>query len=188
MDKTAVVVASHLQKHEKLHAYIRRRHKHYCHDEHNETRTGDLVHFTPSPTRISKTKSFIITKIVKKFRAGIDPIVPVEQQPPTLIPERALQPQHYLPQDLFCDDFTAHAATAVSNPYIDTKSSAGPRTKGADTATRSHKPPRFYPRYGSLNTLADQDVFAKARQEYDAKYPGSAINKCDDVADSGSRL
>lgn len=169
MDKTVVVVASHLQKHEKLHAYIRRRHKHYCHDEHNECRTGDIVQFTPANRRISKSKSFIVTKILKQFRAGIDPILPVELQPPTIIPERALEPQQYFPQDIYRDNLTG-----INSPYINSNI----KLASLFTDTKIPRRPKFSS-YKSLNSLNDKAILDAAELEHNSKYPTASINKCD---------
>jgi small subunit ribosomal protein S17 len=65
MDKTIVVQAERLVKHQLYHKYIRRRSKFAAHDADNSCRTGDKVLITESRP-LSRTKRWQVSKILKK--------------------------------------------------------------------------------------------------------------------------
>lgn len=64
-DKTRKVVINFLAKHPKYGKYVRRRTVLHVHDEKNESHVGDRVEVAEC-RRISKTKSWILTKVVEK--------------------------------------------------------------------------------------------------------------------------
>ncbi len=65
MNKSRVGTIEHLVKHARFGKYVRRRTKLMFHDEHNETKTGDLVLITSSRP-LSARKKFTLLSIVKK--------------------------------------------------------------------------------------------------------------------------
>ncbi len=65
MDKTIVVMAERLVKHEQYKKYVRRRNKFTVHDEENKCKVGDKVLITESRP-LSKMKRWRVTQIVKK--------------------------------------------------------------------------------------------------------------------------
>jgi small subunit ribosomal protein S17 len=64
-DKTCKVVINFLSKHPKYGKYVRRRTVLQVHDENNESSIGDRVEIAECRP-ISKTKSWILTKIVER--------------------------------------------------------------------------------------------------------------------------
>jgi small subunit ribosomal protein S17 len=64
-DKTRKVVINFLTKHPKYGKYLRRRTQIQVHDENNESHVGDRVEIAECRP-ISKTKSWILTKIVER--------------------------------------------------------------------------------------------------------------------------
>ena len=68
-DKTCKVVINFLSKHPKYGKYVRRRTVLQVHDENNESSIGDRVEIAEC-RRISKTKSWILTKIVERAPDG----------------------------------------------------------------------------------------------------------------------
>ncbi len=64
-DKTRKVVINFLTKHPKYGKYLRRRTVIQVHDENNESHVGDRVEIAECRP-ISKTKSWILTKIVER--------------------------------------------------------------------------------------------------------------------------
>ena len=64
-DKTRKVVINFLTKHPKYGKYLRRRTVIQVHDEKNESHVGDRVEIAECRP-ISKTKSWILTKIVER--------------------------------------------------------------------------------------------------------------------------
>ncbi len=64
-DKTCKVVINFLTKHPKYGKYLRRRTVIQVHDENNESHVGDRVEIAECRP-ISKTKSWILTKIVER--------------------------------------------------------------------------------------------------------------------------
>ena len=112
MDKTATVLVARYSFNYKLNMYIRSYKKFKAHDEHNECRIGDIVEFQLDKKR-SKTKNFLVTKILVPNRTGYEPLWPIERQPPTLTPEKALAPQVYLEHDIYRDN-----VEGLYNPYI----------------------------------------------------------------------
>ena len=64
-DKTRKVVINFLAKHPKYGKYVRRRTVLHVHDENNESHVGDRVEIAEC-RRVSKTKSWILTKVVER--------------------------------------------------------------------------------------------------------------------------
>jgi small subunit ribosomal protein S17 len=112
MEKTATVVVPQLVFNTLISKHFREFKKFKAHDEHNECRIGDVVRIHFDKKR-SKTKSFIVSQILTPNRTGYEPLWPLERQPPTLSPEKALSPQIYLEHDIYRDD-----VTGLSSPYI----------------------------------------------------------------------
>lgn len=184
MAKTVTVVSSHLQKNWKIDMYIRRRHKHHCHDEHNECRVGDLVEFQQHPGgKKSKIKAFLVTKIIKRSRMGTDPLIPIEMQPPTLLPERAIDPQVFLPHDVYRE-----SVAGLFNPYIMDYVTAQQQGVAEKEKPYPKKPYTGYLHDERFN--ADEDVeFKRTAAEEEAKFPNKpkTINKDDNIKDFSVR-
>ena len=70
-EKTCKVVINYLSKHPKYGKYVRRRTVLRVHDENNQSQVGDRVEIAEC-RRISKTKSWILTKIVERAPGGAD--------------------------------------------------------------------------------------------------------------------
>ena len=64
-DKTRKVVINFLAKHPKYGKYVRRRTVLQVHDENNDSHVGDRVEIAEC-RRISKTKSWILTKVLER--------------------------------------------------------------------------------------------------------------------------
>ena len=64
-DKTRQVVINFLAKHPKYGKYVRRRTVLQVHDENNDSHVGDRVEIAEC-RRISKTKSWILTRVIDK--------------------------------------------------------------------------------------------------------------------------
>lgn len=64
-DKTRKVVVRFVAKHPKYGKYIRRRTTLHVHDEHNESRTGDIVEVAQCRP-ISKTKQWRLVRVVER--------------------------------------------------------------------------------------------------------------------------
>jgi len=112
MDKTRTVIVTRQVYEPRVGRYVRKAKKYMAHDEYNETRAGDIVEFKLVP-KMSKNKSFQITRIVLPFRRGADPLLPLEAQQPTVVPEKALTPRKFLPNDKYRDD-----VDGLFNPYV----------------------------------------------------------------------
>ena len=65
MDKTRVVVVERIVKHPLYKKYIKVRKKYYVHDEHNESREGDVVRIMETRP-LSKTKRWRLIEILRK--------------------------------------------------------------------------------------------------------------------------
>ncbi len=65
MDKTITVESNELVKHPKYGKYVKKTRKYHAHDENNECGIGDIVEIEES-RKISKTKSFVLKRIVQK--------------------------------------------------------------------------------------------------------------------------
>ncbi|URJ24116.1 30S ribosomal protein S17 [Blochmannia endosymbiont of Camponotus sp.] len=65
MNKSVVVAIERLIKHSTYEKFIKRTTKLHAHDPNNETNIGDLVEIQECRP-ISKTKSWILTSIIKK--------------------------------------------------------------------------------------------------------------------------
>jgi small subunit ribosomal protein S17 len=124
MDKTATVLIPRMRWDRHIKKHFREMKKFKCHDEHNETRIGDVVrvHFD---RKRSKTKTFIVSEIIKPNRTGYEPLWPIERAPATISPERALTPQAYLDQDYYRDDVTGMYMPYISD-YIMSAEGRGP--------------------------------------------------------------
>ena len=70
-DKTRKVAINFLVKHSKYGKYVRRRTVLHVHDEHNESKEGDRVEIAECRP-ISKTKSWVLTRIVEAAPTPID--------------------------------------------------------------------------------------------------------------------
>lgn len=124
MDKTATVVIPRMVFNKHLMKHFREFKKFKAHDQHNETRIGDIVRIHFDRKR-SKTKSFIVTEIITPNRTGYEPLWPLERQPASLNPENALAPQVYLPQDIYRDDVTGLKAPYLAD-YVMSAQGTGP--------------------------------------------------------------
>lgn len=69
MDKTITVESNELVKHPKYGKYVKKTRKYHAHDENNECGIGDIVEIEES-RKISKTKSFVLKRIVQKYFIG----------------------------------------------------------------------------------------------------------------------
>eukprot|EP00933_Yihiella_yeosuensis_P000426 TRINITY_DN100654_c0_g1_i1.p1 TRINITY_DN100654_c0_g1~~TRINITY_DN100654_c0_g1_i1.p1 ORF type:complete len:211 (+),score=16.13 TRINITY_DN100654_c0_g1_i1:28-633(+) len=112
MDKTATVVVPRYTYNYKLKYFIRTHKKFKAHDEHNECRIGDVVEITLDKKR-SKTKAFIVSQILVPNRTGYEPLWPIERQPPTLTPEKSINPMSFMDHDIYRDD-----VEGLHNPYM----------------------------------------------------------------------
>ncbi len=65
MNKTRVVVVERIVKHPLYKKYIKVRKKYYVHDEHNESREGDIVRIMETRP-LSKTKRWRLVEILRK--------------------------------------------------------------------------------------------------------------------------
>jgi small subunit ribosomal protein S17 len=65
MEKTIVVLAERLVKHQMYHKFVRRRAKFAAHDARNECQIGDKVLITESRP-ISKNKRWLVSAILEK--------------------------------------------------------------------------------------------------------------------------
>lgn len=65
MNKTRVVVVERIVKHPLYKKYIKVRKKYYVHDEHNESREGDVVRIMETRP-LSKTKRWRLVEILRK--------------------------------------------------------------------------------------------------------------------------
>ena len=65
MDKTITVLVERKVKHPLYGKYINKSNKFHAHDENNEINEGDVVQITEHKP-ISKSKSWIVTKVVTK--------------------------------------------------------------------------------------------------------------------------
>jgi small subunit ribosomal protein S17 len=66
--KTVTVQVERRVKHELYGKIVARSSKYHAHDENNEFKTGDLVEISESRP-LSKTKSWVVTKLLEKARA-----------------------------------------------------------------------------------------------------------------------
>jgi len=66
MDKTIVVQATHRIKHSRLGKFITGRFKVKAHDQNNEASMGDKVQVREVTRPLSKTKRWVLKKIVEK--------------------------------------------------------------------------------------------------------------------------
>ncbi len=64
MDKTVVVRVDRVFKHPKFKKTIRRSKKYHCHDEQNQSKSGDFVEMRETRP-LSKNKRFTLVRIVK---------------------------------------------------------------------------------------------------------------------------
>jgi small subunit ribosomal protein S17 len=71
MDKTRRVDVERLVKHPRFGKYIRRRTKCYAHDEHNETRVGDLVEIMETRP-LSRLKHWRIVRILRRTARPVE--------------------------------------------------------------------------------------------------------------------
>ena len=69
MDKTITVLVERKVKHPLYGKYINQSNKFHAHDEKNEINEGDIVQITEHKP-ISKSKSWIVTKVVSKGQQG----------------------------------------------------------------------------------------------------------------------
>ena len=69
MDKTITVLVERKVKHPLYGKYINQSNKFHAHDEKNEINEGDVVQITEHKP-ISKSKSWIVTKVVTKGQQG----------------------------------------------------------------------------------------------------------------------
>ena len=67
MDKTITVLVERKVKHPLYGKYINQSNKFHAHDEKNEINEGDVVQITEHKP-ISKSKSWVVTKVVSKAR------------------------------------------------------------------------------------------------------------------------
>jgi small subunit ribosomal protein S17 len=67
MDKTITVLVERKVKHPLYGKYINQSNKFHAHDEKNEVNEGDVVQITEHKP-ISKSKSWVVTKVVSKAR------------------------------------------------------------------------------------------------------------------------
>ena len=67
-DKTRKVVVRYVARHPQYGKYVRRRTVLHVHDEHNESRTGDLVEVAQCRP-ISKSKQWRLVRVVEKRSA-----------------------------------------------------------------------------------------------------------------------
>ncbi len=65
MDKTRVVLVERIVQHPRYKKYVRRRKKFYAHDEHNETRVGDVVKIMETRP-LSKLKRWRIVEVIRR--------------------------------------------------------------------------------------------------------------------------
>jgi small subunit ribosomal protein S17 len=77
MDKTRRVEIPRLVKHPQYGKYIRRRTVCHVHDEQNVSHTGDTVEIMESRP-YSKTKHWLLLKVVKQVAGGAEVAPPVE--------------------------------------------------------------------------------------------------------------
>ena len=68
-DKSCKIEINYLVKHDKYGKYVRRRTVLHVHDSDNEAALGDTVEIAECRP-ISKTKSWVLTKVVKKASEG----------------------------------------------------------------------------------------------------------------------
>jgi small subunit ribosomal protein S17 len=66
--KTVTVQVERRVKHELYGKIVARSSKYHAHDENNKFKTGDLVEISESRP-LSKTKSWVVTKLLEKARA-----------------------------------------------------------------------------------------------------------------------
>ena len=71
MDKTVAVMIERKVKHPLYKKYLRRSTKFLAHDEKNECSIGDIVSIKEVKP-VSKNKSFMVMKVVKKSAVGAD--------------------------------------------------------------------------------------------------------------------
>ena len=64
-EKTVKVVINYKVKHPKYGKYVRRRTRLAVHDEHNQSKVGDVVEISECRPR-SKTKNFRLVRVVQK--------------------------------------------------------------------------------------------------------------------------
>ena len=69
MDKTITVLVERKVKHPLYGKYIKQSNKFHAHDEKNEINEGDIVQITEHKP-ISKSKSWVLTKVVSKGQQG----------------------------------------------------------------------------------------------------------------------
>jgi small subunit ribosomal protein S17 len=69
MDKTITVLVERKVKHPLYGKYINKSNKFHAHDEKNEINEGDVVQITEHKP-ISKSKSWVVTKVVTKGQQG----------------------------------------------------------------------------------------------------------------------
>ena len=145
MEKTATVVVPRMVFNKHLMKHFREFKKFKAHDEHNETRIGDVVRIHFDRKR-SKTKSFIVTEIITPNRTGYEPLWPLERQPPSLNPEKALSPQVYLDHDIYRDDVTGLHAPYISD-FVMSSEGVGPTATKPPVVGRNEYHP-FDTRWG----------------------------------------
>lgn len=112
MDKTCVVMTTRMVYQARIGKYVRKQKKIMCHDEYDECRVGDVVKFSPMPRR-TKNKHHKVVQLVVPYYKATDPILPLEAQKPTTLPERAISPRRYLDVDIYRDE-----VKGLSNPHI----------------------------------------------------------------------
>jgi len=76
-DKTRTVVLPFLSKHPKYGKYVRKRTRLHVHDEKNESKSGDRVEIAECRP-ISRTKSWILVRVVERAAEPVEPIVTEE--------------------------------------------------------------------------------------------------------------
>lgn len=72
MDKTITITVVRTFRHSKYGKFIRRRSKHYAHDESNTAHTGDWVEVMECRP-LSRTKRWRLVRVISKSRAA-DPV------------------------------------------------------------------------------------------------------------------
>jgi small subunit ribosomal protein S17 len=66
MDKTIIVQSKNRIKHPRLGKYLVRKFKVHAHDENNDAQMGDKVEVQEVSRRLSKSKRWVLKKVVEK--------------------------------------------------------------------------------------------------------------------------
>eukprot|EP00461_Guttulinopsis_vulgaris_P003110 UN03111 len=168
MDKTATVVVPRMTYNSLIRKQFREFKKYKAHDEYNECRIGDIVEIHFDRKR-SKTKAFIVSRIITPNRTGYEPLWPLERARPTMNPENALQPQVYLEHDIYRDD-----VRGLKAPYLaDYVQSADPSGKWPKPTTpkplgrRQYHPydDHFARKWKPISDIEKRNAAAKERFE-----------------------